>query len=93
MVMRVSRVLMSFGCMRMGSRMIALRMVLGCFMVGFRCVLVVLCRLLVCVVGHRSPRWSIILLLRRPYAPFLWFNIYDTLRSRADSAMIHPVDI
>ncbi len=79
--------------MLMSSLVVALGMVLGCFVVCLRGVFMVLSRLLVCVVGHRSPRWSIILLLRRPYAPFLWFNIYDTLRSRADSAMIHPVDI
>jgi hypothetical protein len=50
MMMRVGGVLMSFRCMLMGSVVIAIRMVLGCCVVGLRGVLVMLRCLLVCVV-------------------------------------------
>jgi len=50
MMMRVGGVLMSLSCMLMGGFVIALRVVLCCFVVGFRSVLVVFRCFLVCVV-------------------------------------------
>jgi hypothetical protein len=47
---------MSLSCMLMSGLVIALRMVLCCFVVGLRGVLVMFCCLLVCVMGHSSPR-------------------------------------
>jgi hypothetical protein len=52
MTVRVSRVFMSLDCMLMSGLVIALCMVLGCFVVGLRSVLVMLRRLLVRVVCH-----------------------------------------
>jgi hypothetical protein len=42
--------------MLVGGLVIALCMMLGGFMVGFRCVLVMFCCLLMCIVRHGSPR-------------------------------------
>jgi hypothetical protein len=52
MTMRVSGVLMSLHRMLMGGLVIALLMVLGCCMVSLRCMLMMFCCLLVCVVCH-----------------------------------------
>ncbi len=41
--------------MLVGGLVIAIRVVLGCCVVGLRCVLVMLCCLLVCVVCHGDP--------------------------------------
>jgi hypothetical protein len=66
MSMRVIGVLVSLHSVLMSGLVIAPGMVLGCFVVCFGRMFMVLGRLLVCVVGDKSPRWSVNLLLRRP---------------------------
>jgi hypothetical protein len=54
--MRMIGVLVSLHSMLVSGLVVALRMVLGCFVVCLGGMFVVLSCLLVCVVGHRSPR-------------------------------------
>ena len=54
--MRVIGVLVSLQRMLVSGLMVALRMMLGCFVVCLGGVFVVLGCFLMCVVGHRSPR-------------------------------------
>jgi len=56
MMMRMGGVLMSFDCMLMGGLVITVCMMFCRCVVGLRGMLVMLRRLLMCVMGHRSPR-------------------------------------
>jgi hypothetical protein len=76
--------------MLVGGVMVALRMVLGCCMVGFRCVLVMLRRLLVRFVSHRILFVERRFTTSRRYARLTLTNVHFVLRSRANcSAWLH----
>jgi hypothetical protein len=69
MAMSRSGVTMRLCCIFLSGRMVTLRMVLGCGMVGLGRVLVMLCCLLVCLVCHRITFMERYLTTPRPYAP------------------------
>jgi hypothetical protein len=68
MIVRRGRVFMSLHRMLVSGFVIATRMVLGCCVMGLRCVLMMLCCLFVCVVCHGITFVKRRLVTPRPYA-------------------------
>jgi hypothetical protein len=67
--MGLGGVLVGLHRMFVGGFVITVGMILGCRVVGLRCVLVMLCCLLVCVVCHEITFFERYELHRKPYAP------------------------